>query len=329
VVSILTKIFFYQSIAYEEVLLKHFLIGGRMSRDNYSLDPSIEDLCKYPPLSRAEEQRLAIRSQNGDPDAREKLIRHNVRFVVKVAKRFQGMGLPLDDLISEGNLGLVIAAERFKPNQGKFISYAVWWIRQSIFKALSQGGRILCFPINHGTNRSRIRRIISSFEGDHGRSPTIEEVSNISGIDQGTVKNLIGDGVSVSLDAPVTSDGKNHGSLYTNFVDPNGEQGDALTTLEERGEKRVKEKMFYEALRRIQDPVRNVMIFLHLQGIFPHSEDPPTQKEVSDIYGITRERVRQISNKVMEHLCQELFVISGKTAKRSLFRKKGSMRSSK
>src|SRR5210317_386133 len=171
-----------------------------------SLDQYLKEISVYPPIDRDEEARLAKLIRVGDEEALDKLVRSNLRFVVSVAKKYQNQGVPLSDLINEGNLGLIRAAHKFDETKGiKFISYAVWWIRQAILQALAEQSRIVRVPLNRAGALHRIGRRSSSLLQELGREPTVDEIAEGLDISQEEVERTLAISQShLSLDAPLT-----------------------------------------------------------------------------------------------------------------------------
>jgi RNA polymerase primary sigma factor len=185
-------------------------------RDEDSINRYFHDINKFPMISAEEEVELSIRIRNGDTDALQKLVRSNLRFVVSVAKQYQNQGLSFPDLINEGNLGLVKAANRFDETRGfKFISYAVWWIRQSIIQAISEQTRVVRLPLNRVTNINKIKKALSYLEQQFERDPTDSELAEYMEMSEENIsiaKQIRGK--QVSLDMPLSPDDKSAGNLY-------------------------------------------------------------------------------------------------------------------
>src|SRR5262252_4459417 len=174
------------------------------------LDQYLYEVSTYPLLKGTEEIDLAKKIRAGDQDALQELVKRNLRFVISVAKKYQNRGLPLIDLIGEGNVGLLTAARKFDPDQGvKFISYAVWWIRQAILAAIAKQGRTVRVPLNRTADLSRIIRTAESLRQSLGREPTAEEIGRVVGLSTDLVRSLAAlNTVDVRLDAPMTADGE-------------------------------------------------------------------------------------------------------------------------
>lgn len=258
------------------------------SRGSQSLEDYLNDISKQPLLTTEEEVKLAQRIHNDDREALERLVCANLRFVVSVAKQYQNQGLTLPDLINEGNIGLIKAAEKFDETRGfKFISYAVWWIRQSILQALAEQSRMVRLPLNQVSAVSRINKLIMKFEQEHERKPSAYELSEL--IDETPEKirdSLRANGRPMSMDAPL-GDGDDSTLLEVisddNMPSTDGRMIDTslateidrmLDTLDER-EKTIVEMCF---------------------GI---NNREMTLEEISEKFGLSRERVRQIREKAL------------------------------
>ena len=193
-----------------------------MDDDKDVLSIYLKQINKIPMISHEEEYELALKAQQGDKKAREKLINSNLRFVVTVAKKYQGQGLPLEDLINEGNIGLLTAIDKFEPDKGyHFISYAVWWIRQSIMKAVCEKSRAVRLPLNRANELFQIQKIQKALIHDSGSTDvSVEEIADASGLEADLVKDLLA--VSremVSFDAPVASKGELSDSKVGDFIE--------------------------------------------------------------------------------------------------------------
>lgn len=258
------------------------------SRGSQSLEDYLNDISKQPLLTAEEEVKLAQRIRNDDREALERLVCANLRFMVSVAKQYQNQGLTLPDLINEGNIGLIKAAEKFDETRGfKFISYAVWWIRQSILQALAEQSRMVRLPLNQVSAVSRINKLITKFEQEHERKPSADELSEL--IDETPEKirdSLRANGRPMSMDAPL-GDGDDSTLLEVisddNMPSTDGRMIDTslateidrmLDTLDER-EKTIVEMCF---------------------GI---NNREMTLEEISEKFGLSRERVRQIREKAL------------------------------
>ena len=261
------------------------------NRDGESLDKYLQEISKEELLTVEEEVELAARVKKGDQKALETLTRANLRFVVSVAKQYQHQGLSLPDLINEGNLGLIKAAERFDETRGfKFISYAVWWIRQSILQAIAEQSRIVRLPLNQVSSVNKISQVLSRFEQENERRPSVDEISEqvdlpLEKIDEALSIN----GKHVSVDAPF-ADGEDN-SLLDVLVNDNSPSADKQLVLESLRQE------IQKALSCLNE--RERMIIEAYYGI----EQPEmTLEEIGTRYGLTRERVRQIKEKAIRRL---------------------------
>ena len=261
------------------------------NRDGESLDKYLQEISKEELLTVEEEVELAARVKKGDQKALETLTRANLRFVVSVAKQYQNQGLSLPDLINEGNLGLIKAAERFDETRGfKFISYAVWWIRQSILQAIAEQSRIVRLPLNQVSSVNKISQVLSRFEQENERRPSVDEISEqvdlpLEKIDEALSIN----GKHVSVDAPF-ADGEDN-SLLDVLVNDNSPSADKQLVLESLRQE------IQKALSCLNE--RERMIIEAYYGI----EQPEmTLEEIGTRYGLTRECVRQIKEKAIRRL---------------------------
>src|SRR5215218_8911265 len=267
-------------------------IARAIDEGRESLDLYLDEISRVPLLSREEEMELARKAFKGSVAAQEKLARHNVRFVVSVAKKFQNRGVPLVDLIGEGNLGLLTAARKFDPDQGvKFISYAVWWIRQAILAALAKHGRTVRVPLNRTADLSRIVRSSETLRKELERQPSPEEIAHATGLTLEVVQSLATlNSADVRLDAPVEGEGER--SLSDRFVagehsDPEMQVMDQLLTEE-----------IERALRAL--PPRDAKVLRLYFGLNDGREH--TLEEIGTMLGVTRERVRQLRDRALKRL---------------------------
>jgi RNA polymerase primary sigma factor len=269
-----------------------FISMRKDAHDEGSLDQYLKEISVYPLLAREDEVRLAQAIRRGDEDALEILVRSNLRFVVSVAKKYQNQGVPLGDLINEGNLGLIRAAHRFDETRGiKFISYAVWWIRQAILQALAEQGRIVRVPLNRASTLHRIGKHRSTLLQQLGREPTAEEVADDLDLRQEEVEQTLSLArAHLSLDAPLVpgQDGRLMDYLPDIFAAPPDSEAysRALTQTVE------------DALATISE--REARILRLYFGI--DDQEPKTLEEIGAILGITRERVRQIKERALARM---------------------------
>ena len=261
------------------------------NRESASLDKYLQEIGKEEMISTEEEVELAQRIRKGDKKALEKLTRANLRFVVSVAKQYQNQGLSLPDLINEGNVGLIKAAEKFDETRGfKFISYAVWWIRQSILQALADQSRIVRLPLNPTGTVNKINRALSKFEQEHERRPNVDELSEVIDLPMEKIGEAINANTyHVSVDAPFAEGDDN--SLLDVIINENSPMADRQL---------VRESLQAEiktALLSLNERERNVV-----EAFFGINQPELTLEEIGDKYGLTRERVRQIKEKAIRRL---------------------------
>ena len=260
--------------------------------DEGSLDQYLREISQYPLITRDDEVDLAQRIRGGCHESLDKLVRSNLRFVVSVAKKYQNQGVSLSDLINEGNLGLIRAAHKFDETKGiKFISYAVWWIRQAILQALAEQSRIVRVPLNRAGTLHRIGKRSSALQQELGREPTVEEIAEGMDISREEVAKTLSISQShLSLDAPLTP----------------GEDNKLLDYLPDTQNAGPDEETFERALTDSIEAVlstlkdreaRILRLYFGLDG-----KEPMTLEEIGSMMGITRERVRQIKEKALARL---------------------------
>ena len=261
------------------------------NRESASLDKYLQEIGKEELISVEEEVELAQRIKKGDRDALEKLTRANLRFVVSVAKQYQNQGLSLPDLINEGNLGLIKAAEKFDETRGfKFISYAVWWIRQSILQALAEQSRIVRLPLNQVGSLNKINKAFSKFEQENERKPSPEELAESLELPREKVTDTLKvSGRHISMDAPFI-EGEDNSLLD---VLPNNDSPKADKTL--LIESLIKE--IERSLATLTERERDIIKLFFGIGI-----QEMTLEEIGEKFGLTRERVRQIKEKAIRRL---------------------------
>ncbi|XCF06912.1 RNA polymerase sigma factor RpoD/SigA [Tamlana crocina] len=262
------------------------------NRESKSLDKYLQDISKIPMITAEEEVELAQRIKQGDQKALEKLTTANLRFVVSVSKQYQNQGLKLPDLINEGNAGLVKAAKRFDETRGfKFISYAVWWIRQAILQALAEQSRIVRLPLNKIGSINKINKAYSHLEQTHERAPSAHEIAKNLDLTESNVKQSLKiSGRHVSMDAPL-KEGEDF-SLY-----------DVVKTdeLPSPDSELIQDSLNVEvnrALDTLSD--KEAEVIRHYYGI--SKKHPMSLQEIGDAFGLTRERVRQIKEKGIRRL---------------------------
>ncbi|MDR0544303.1 MAG: sigma-70 family RNA polymerase sigma factor [Odoribacteraceae bacterium] len=261
------------------------------NRESASLDKYLQEIGKEDLISVEEEVELAQRIRKGDQRALEKLTRANLRFVVSVAKQYQNQGLSLPDLINEGNLGLIKAAEKFDETRGfKFISYAVWWIRQSILQALAEQSRIVRLPLNQVGSLNKINKAYSRFEQEHERRPSPEELAELLDIPAEKVADTLRvSGRHISVDAPFVEGEDN--SLLDVLINDDSPVADK-TLINESLSTEV-ERALSTLTERESDIIR---LFFGING------QEMTLEEIGEKFGLTRERVRQIKEKAIRRL---------------------------
>ncbi len=264
------------------------------NRETPSLDKYLHEIAKVELISAEEEVDLARKIKTGDEKALDLLIKANLRFVVSVSKQYQNQGLSLPDLINEGNLGLIKAAQRFDETRGfKFISYAVWWIRQSILQALAEQARIVRLPLNKIGYINKINRTFSELEQKFEREPSILEIAQALELAPKDVKeSLKTSGRHVSMDAPINSD--EEGNMYDIILSddmPSPDRELLNESLRKEIERALSTLTYREA--------NIVRLYFGLNGKHPH-----TLEEIGETFNLTRERVRQIKEKAIKRLKQ-------------------------
>ncbi|NND76629.1 MAG: RNA polymerase sigma factor RpoD/SigA [Flavobacteriales bacterium] len=264
------------------------------SREHASLDKYLQEIGRVDLLSAEEEVELAKRIKKGDHDALERLTKANLRFVVSVSKQYQNQGLSLPDLINEGNLGLIKAAQRFDETRGfKFISYAVWWIRQSILQALAEQARIVRLPLNKIGNINKINKAFSALEQEFERPPTASELAEVLELTLEEVKlSLSQTGRHVSMDAPLNSDDTTSSNMH-----------DLMTNKDlPRPDDHLIDISLKEEVKRCMHALtsRECDVVKLYYGI--DMESGHTLEEIGNMYDLTRERVRQIKEKALRRM---------------------------
>lgn len=262
------------------------------NRESASLDKYLQEIGREKIISAEEEVQLAQRIKQGDQKALEELTRANLRFVVSVAKQYQNQGLSLPDLINEGNLGLIKAAQKFDETRGfKFISYAVWWIRQSILQAIAEQSRIVRLPLNQVGSVNKVNRAANKFEQTHERRPSAEEIVDEVNLPEEKVIAAMKSAHSkhLSVDAPFTGDEANTLlDVIPNHNSPSADKELIRESLQEEIDR---------LLKKLNEREREV-----LEAFFGIGQPEMTLEEIGDRYGLTRERVRQIKEKAIRRL---------------------------
>ena len=261
------------------------------NRENDSLDKYLQEIGHEELLTVEEEVELAQRIRKGDRKALEKLTKSNLRFVVSVAKQYQNQGLSLQDLINEGNVGLIKAAEKFDETRGfKFISYAVWWIRQSILQAIAEQSRIVRLPLNQVGSVNKLNKVLNKFEQENERRPSINELAEKIDLPEEKIEDAMKvTGKHISVDAP--------------FID--GEESSLLDTMTSSDTPTADNELVLESLR---NEIARALQFLNerernvIEAFFGINQQEMTLEEIADKYSLTRERVRQIKEKAIRRL---------------------------
>lgn len=259
------------------------------NRDLPSLDKYLQEIGREELINPDDEVELAKRIRKGDQIALEKMIKANLRFVVSVSKQYQNQGLTLSDLINEGNMGLIKAAQRFDETKGfKFISYAVWWIRQAILQALAEQSRLVRLPLNKIGSINKVNRIWSMLEQQMGRSPSCEEVALEMGLDIEEIKRVVSSSNRpISMDAPLNYG--ETGNMYDQILNPDAPNPE---------ENLIKDSLCKE-IERVLGSLKEreaeiLRLYFGLNSYLPESLD-----EIANTFGLTRERVRQIKEKAL------------------------------
>lgn len=262
------------------------------NRDSKSIDKYLSDVSKESMVTPEEEVALAVRIKQGDKAALNKLVNANLRFVISVAKQYQGHGLTLEDLIAEGNIGLITAAKRFDETKGfKFISYAVWWIRQSIMQAIAENSRVVRLPLNKVSAIQKISHAYSKLEQKHERAPSNQEISELLETNSTSVADLFTySQKQVSVDAPLID----------------GEENSLLNVLSNNNSENPMDGLMRESLCR---DIERVLVSLKAReadvvrlSFGLNGRAPMTLEEIANQLGLTRERIRQIREKALRSL---------------------------
>ncbi len=265
---------------------------GVYDADRDILDQYLYEVSQTPLLTTPQEIAIARLVRAGDPEAMQELVKRNLRFVISVAKKYQNRGLALTDLIGEGNVGLLTAARKFDPDQGvKFISYAVWWIRQAILASLARQGRTVRVPLNRTADLSRIVRTAEALRQELRREPTPEEIAKSTGLSLEVVQSLAALNTSdVRLDAPLDPDGDR--SLIDRFV-----AGDQSSAEEQAMDKFLTEEIDGALTTLPARDAKVLRLYFGLDGGREH-----TLEEIGGMLGVTRERVRQLRDRALKRL---------------------------
>ncbi|MCI5057948.1 MAG: RNA polymerase sigma factor RpoD/SigA [Flavobacteriales bacterium] len=262
------------------------------NRDSKSIDKYLSDVSKEEMVTPEEEVQLAVKIKQGDQVALNRLVNANLRFVISVAKQYQGHGLTLEDLIAEGNIGLITAAKRFDETKGfKFISYAVWWIRQSIMQAIAENSRVVRLPLNKVSAIQKIAQAYSKLEQKHERAPSNEEISQLLETTTDNISDLFTySQKQVSVDAPLI-DGEENSLL--NVLENNNSDSPMIGLMRDSLCRDI-ERVLVSLKHREAEVIR---LSFGLNG-----EPPMTLEEIANRLGLTRERIRQIREKALRIL---------------------------
>lgn len=261
------------------------------NRESAALEKYLQEIGKEEMVTAEEEVELAQRIKKGDQKALERLTKANLRFVVSVAKQYQNQGLGLADLINEGNMGLIKAAERFDETRGfKFISYAVWWIRQSILQAIAEQSRIVRLPLNQVGSVAKVNRVLSKFEQENERRPSVDEISERIDLPEDKIDDALrAQNKHISMDAPIY-EGED-GNMLDTMVNDDSPMADYQLLKES-----LKEEI-HSALNGLSDREKSV-----IEAFYGIGMPEMTLDEIGSKYGLTRERVRQIKEKAIRRL---------------------------
>ena len=265
-----------------------------MENDNEVLSVYLREINRIPLLSYDEEYELALKAKAGDRSARDRIIQSNLRFVVSVAKKFRGNGLPLSDLIDEGNIGLITALDKFEPEKGyHFISYAVWWIRQSIMKAISEKSRAVRLPLNRSNELMQIQKAQKSLMHEMEKtSPNASEIAEITGLDEKLVDELLSISQDiVSFDSPVRKDDESDSTF-----------GDFIEDEADGPESQVIDSSLRDEVRSILSVLSDKERAIITMRFGLDGSKPKSLKEIGEGYGLTKERIRQIEKRALEKL---------------------------
>ena len=269
-------------------------MGRPSSNDDENvLSIYLKEINKIPLLTREEEMKYARAAAAGDADSKDRLVNANLRFVVNVAKKYQNQGLPLSDLISEGNIGLMNAIERFDVDKGyHFISYAVWWIRQAILKAICEKSRMIRLPLNRANELVQIEKVRKEYHSDRGEDAEMKRIAKTLNMDKGHVADLINISRDlISLETPVYSE--KDSSILGDFLEDHGHQLPESIVIE----KSLKDDI-NQILATLSDKEAEIVQYRY--GL--NGRSPLSLKEIGDKYNLTKERIRQIEKKALKRL---------------------------
>ncbi|MBP5552850.1 MAG: RNA polymerase sigma factor RpoD/SigA [Spirochaetales bacterium] len=263
------------------------------THENSALTLYLRDIEKIPLITREEEYELALKAKAGDSYARERLVNGNLRFVVSIAKQYQNRGLPLIDLISEGNIGLLTAIDKFEPEKGyHFISYAVWWIRQSILKAIGEKSRMIRLPMNKSADLIQILQAKTNLEKSGMDDVSLDDIARECGMDRSDVLEIMQIARDVSsLDAPVSA---GEDTSYGDFIECDKPRPDEV----------VMSEALKTSVSRILDTLSEKERGIIKLRFGLDNRDAMSLKEVGEIYHLTKERIRQIEKKVLTALAE-------------------------
>ncbi len=267
------------------------------NNDNEVLSMYLKEINRIPLISHEEEYELAVKAKNGDMKARERLLNSNLRFVVNVAKKYRGQGLPLADLINEGNVGLIVALDKFEPDMGyHFISYAVWWIRQSIMKAISDKGRPVRIPLNRSSDLIKIQKCERELMNELETSEvSVEEIATNTGLDKKLIMDLKAiTGEMISFDSPVKKSDESD-STFGDFLEDSAHGPDGEVIM-----KQLKKDVI-SLLDVLSEKERTIIELRYGIG----GKKPMSLKEIGDSYSLTKERIRQIEKRALQKLQKE------------------------
>ena len=266
------------------------IVPSITNRDDLSLKLYFKDIYKYPILSLEEEQKLFEEANNGDNDALQKVIQSNLRFVITVAKQYQGQGISLVDLINEGNIGLCIAAKKFDNTRGfKFISYAVWWIRQSILQAIYNTSRTIRYPITYISKLTKVNKTISKLESEYDRPPTLKELSNNLNVSEDEINDvLLNTNSCSSMDIQI---GDDDNSTTIGDLLSNGEIADQNLMFDSN---KFKIRQILSKLKNREADIIRMYYGIDSQEL--------SLEEIGTRFGMTGERIRQLKEEILNKL---------------------------